>query len=805
MQLSKYILTLLFMNAMVLFGQQYSFSGKVIDEEGLPLPGASIITRNFSFSTTTDSDGTFAVNSREKICQEFSISFLGYQTQRIHLEFPYPSEPLLIVMHPYQQLLDEITIKDDYIQRKVKESTISVSVATEEFISRNKQGSLMKTLDRLPGVSAMEIGSGQSKPVIRGLGFNRVVVTENGIKHESQQWGADHGLEIDQFGVEELEVLKGPVSLMYGSDAMAGVINIKSYSIPHKNSLGGAAEMLYSGNNGLLGGSFNLHGRKTNWFASARYSLSDYGDMTVPTDTIAVYTYKVALKDRKLTNTAGTEQSFQVNLGYLGKKMHTIFYLTDNKSTLGMFAHAHGLEPIRVDTIAHYAFRRDVLFPKQEVNHFKMINRTQYFGSNHSTIIELGYQKNIRNEFNKYISHGYMPPVLPESMDIPENLERGFNKYTLTANLRQQIVFGTKNELNFGLNTEYQNNKIDGYNFIIPSYHQWLSGVFLNNQYRYDDKWIISGGFRYDLGIIKTTAYADWFKTPVLNTPDPMYVFVERAAHLNRQFGSWSGSVGLSYNHKNFTFRANTGRSFRMPSPKELASNGVNYHHFSFEKGDSSLNPEVSYQLDLSLEWSTPLWAVQLSPFVNYFPNYIYLNPGYEMDIYYGAGNQVFNYRQSKVFRTGGELQGQIRLTKSLKLNATAEYIFSRQLSGEKIGYALPFSPPANILLNLSYSIPALKWLREPYAGLDFLWSAAQNDIVPPEQKTPSYTIWNLNLGSRILVNKQSVQLHIIMSNLLNTKYLNHTNYYRLISLPEAGRNISVSVKIPFHKSLYGK
>lgn len=805
MQLSKYLMMLLLLKAMELYGQQFTFSGKVTDEEGLPLPGASVVATDFSFTTLTDPDGIFMIDCPGKTCQEFTVSYLGYTTQQFHVEYPFPAEPLLIIMHRYQHLLDAITITDDFIQRKVKESPISISVASDEYISRNKQGSLMKTLDRLPGISAMEIGSGQSKPVIRGLGFNRVVVNENGIKHESQQWGADHGLEIDQFGVEELEIVKGPVSLQYGSDAMGGVINIKSYSIPHKNSLGGDTEILFSGTNGLLAGSFNIYGRKTQWYASARYSISDYGDMKVPTDTIEVYTYKVALKDRKLTNTAGTEQSYQFNLGYLGKKWHTAFYLTDNLSTIGMFAHAQGLEPSRVDTMIHYAFQRDVLLPKQDVNHFKVINRTQYFQGDHSTLMELGYQKNVRKESNRYISHGYMPSIFPGSLDFTENIERGFNKNTLTANLRHQVVSGNKNELNFGLNNEYQNNTIEGYSFIIPSYHQWTSGVYLHDQFRHSEKWTFSGGLRFDWGKLETKAYEDWFKTPVLQGADTSHVFVQRAPDLIRQFNNWSGSLGFSYNHRNLDFKGNFGKSYRMPTAKELASNGVNYHHFSFEKGDTSLAPEVSYQLDLSVEWNNSWWSFQLSPFINYFPNYIYLNPGYEIDIYYGAGNQVFQYRQSRVFRAGGELQGQARITKSLKLNVTAEYVFSRQLSGDKKGYTLPFSPPPNILFNLYYSISSVKWFKEPYVSVDFLYSLAQNEIVPPEQKTPDYSVWNLNVGSRILLNKQAVHLHLSCNNLLNTKYLNHTNYYRLISLPEAGRNFRISLKIPFHHSWHGK
>jgi iron complex outermembrane receptor protein len=229
----------------------------------------------------------------------------------------------------------------------------------------------------------------------------------------------------------------------------------------------------------------------------------------------------------------------------------------------------------------------------------------------------------------------------------------------------------------------------------------------------------------------------------------------------------------------------------------------VNYHYFRFEKGDPNLSAERSYQLDLGIDWQQNKWSLQLSPFFNYFPNYIYLNPTSQHDIYYGAGNQVFEYEQSKVMRYGGELQTRYQFLKNLSGEILAEYLYSEQLSGSKKGYTLPFSPPASVLFGLTYN-PEIKHLKNTYFLLDYRYTAQQNQIVPPEKKTASSNVFNIAMGTKVKAGQQDFIISMQVQNLFNTKYLNHTSFYRLIELPEASRNIIVSVKIPFliHKSI---
>ena len=242
-----------------------------------------------------------------------------------------------------------------------------------------------------------------------------------------------------------------------------------------------------------------------------------------------------------------------------------------------------------------------------------------------------------------------------------------------------------------------------------------------------------------------------------------------------------------------------------MPIAKELAANGVNYHRFSYEVGDPDLSPETSYQLDAGIEYRSSRLAIGSSPFLNLFPNYIYLNPSAEHDRLYGNGNQVFYYTQSRVLRFGAELHAHYELFSFLQLGLMGEYVYSEQLSGEKKGFTLPFSPPASGIFNIRYQSHKLKFADYAYASVDYRITAPQNNIVPPEKTTEGYQVINLGMGCDLQLKGQKLSLSIQVQNLLNTKYFNHTSYYRLINVPEPGRSFILNITLPFSGELSKK
>lgn len=229
----------------LLCSQDLHLSGKVTAATGLPIKNVSISIIGQSRYSVTDSAGMFSIYGLKPGVYEVNFIHIGYQ-KKVQIAVVATVDVFLaITMEQRQHELKEVSVRNKRGKIRGQTESMNIEVVGSEFIQRNLGGSLMQTLDRLPGINTIGIGSGQSKPLIRGLGFNRVVVVDKGVKHEGQQWGADHGLEIDQFAAGEVELIKGAASFLYGSDAIGGVIDIKPRAIPGKNTFGGAVDLIW--------------------------------------------------------------------------------------------------------------------------------------------------------------------------------------------------------------------------------------------------------------------------------------------------------------------------------------------------------------------------------------------------------------------------------------------------------------------------------------------------------------------------------------------------------------------------------
>lgn len=792
------IMYIFFWSVLSVNAQPLRLGGIITDAQGDPLEGASVVLTPASLIEISDAHGSFTFRSIARQDYTLTISMAGYEAATLEIKPVNRDTAVHIVLIPSVHELKAVTvISNKKLQREQQES-LNIEVVSQQYIRKHLGGSLMQTLSRLPGISTIGIGSGQSKPLIRGMGFNRVVVVDKGIKHESQQWGADHGLEMDQFATGDVEIVKGAASFLYGSDAISGIIDVKEEHLSDKETISGALNIVGKSNNGLYGTSFHIKGKTGKWVYGGRITYQNYGDYRVPADTVYVYSYAVPLYKSLVRNTAGRELNAHAYGGYVTDRFQSVLYLDNSYGKSGFFANAHGLEPRRVNTTLHDASSRDMHLPYQQVNHFKAISRNVWQTDHHRMEVDAGYQHNFRQEYSQYINHGYMPPLYPDTINIPENLERQYDKQVYSFNIRDKFRAG-KHRFAVGVNGEHQNNRISGWSFLIPAFTQYAGGLFLYDKYELNDKILLHAAVRYDHALLKTSKYTDWFQSDV---PDENGVttsnFLVRAESMERTFNSLVWSVGANYNTSNLFLKANIGKSFRIPIPKELAANGVNYHYFSYEKGSPSLSPEQSYQIDLGINWMQDDFSFSFSPFYNYFTNYIYLNPTPRHDHFYGAGNQVFEYAQSQVQRLGGEFQFRYKISKKISMELLGEYIHSKQLSGGKKGYTLPFSPPPSMLLNATWQPGGWKWFYRTYVSVDWRVVLPQHRIIPPEKRTSGYGIINLQAGSQIGIQNRPVQINLQIQNLFNRKYMEHTSFYRLIEMPETGRNIVLTLSVPF-------
>lgn len=775
-------------NTLIWAQETYTIKGSVIDSSTLaPISGANIV--GSTKHAVSSLNGEFIIENIPKGAHTFEISHIAYAPIKLVIEVDRNLSEYTIKLTEKVTNLDEIELLGKSDKRQAQElSTISVGV-DKEFLETNRENSLMQTLKKIPGISTITIGSGQSKPVIRGLGFNRVSVVQNGIKHEAQQWGNDHGLEIDQYGIENIQIIKGPASLLYGSDAIAGVVDIQPSKIPMPNSFNGEVNLLGETNNDLLGISTGIQGRKEQWFYRGRLTYRDYGDYKVPTDKIYYEGYVFDLYENHLRNTAGMEANASASIGFVTENIKSETFFSNVNAKNGFFANAHGLE-VRNSSIDYDSSDRDIDLPYHKVNHFKITNNTTFYKGAHTIQLDLGYQNNQREEHSEPVPHGYMPTP-------PNSRERVFTKNTYSLNLKDTFKPNDRHDIVFGINTEYQNNNIGGWGFLIPAYDRYTAGVFVFDHYKISENLHLQEGLRYDAGLMRTTSYTDWFRS-VVNNPDgtTSNVFLQRARDEDLEFGNLSGSLGLSYLNNNTVYKVNVGKSFRMPLANELASDGVNYHMYRYERGRIDLDPEQSYQIDLDIDHSNNYFDFGISPFFNYFENYIYLNP---TSNYYET-LQVYEYTQSEVVRFGGEARVGATVGNDLRLDASLEYVYSRQTSGPKKDFTLPFNPPLSTLLSANYQFKNVSFLKAPSITAEYRITAAQNDIVPPEEKTEGFQVLHISAMAGITMFKtaQPMQLRIKLNNVFNTEYYDHTSFYRLIDVPEPGRNLSISMTIPF-------
>lgn len=660
--------------------------------------------------------------------------------------------------------LGETAVVGHSVKRSHLGAASSVFVSADEMHRRSGH-SLMDALAETEGVQAMDIGVGFSKPMIRGLGFQRVAVTENGVKQEGQQWGADHGLEIDAYHVEGVRVVKGPASVLYGSDAMGGAIEILPPVFPVQDTISGEALASFQSVSSGLNGSLMLQMKRGDVFAKVRYTERHWADYRVPADSFTYLSMRLPIHGHRLKNTAGMERSANALMAYRHGSYEGRINVSNSYQNSGFFAGAHGLSTSA--SLEDDGTPWNIDLPRSLVNHFKVTSTNTWTGDLLQTKFTLGYQLNHREEWSRFHTHN--PAQTPPAVDPDKELM--FHLHTGSAQLQFRLTPSVAWELYGGLSSSIQHNGIGGYGFLIPAYNRQDGGVFLLANYRRSPALKFSASARYDLGHIHTEEHG------------------KEVGEVNRLYNDYSLALGVEYRpctcHE---LRASVGRAFRLPSVNELTSNGVHHGAFRHELGDASLTGEKGWQADVAYTFSRSGWEVVASPFCSYYPHFIALHPTGQWSPLPDAG-QIYRYLDCPTMLAGGELHVKARLWRGLHYTLAGEYVYTYDYDSHT---ATPFSPPATMRNTLSWE--ATRW--RCYAECQSV--AAQNRVCHSELPTPGYNL--INMGGNVDFRVRSCRLSLLLAvhNLLNTAYLNHLNFYRRIDLPEAGIDVQTTLRLNF-------
>ena len=689
-------------------------------------------------------------------------------------------------------LLPDVVVTESYQQRQAKKSALAVDVVDQDFLRKHFTGNFMQAMENIPGVQAMDIGSGFSKPMIRGMGFNRIAVLENGIKQEGQQWGADHGLELDAFNIGTVNVLKGPSSLLYGSDAMGGVIDITSPPVPSVDMLFGDVTLLGKSVNGTLGGSFMLGIKKSFWYAQVRYSEQHFGDYRIPTDTIVYLTQKMPVYGRKLKNTAGIERNIGFFAQYQRQRYKANYSVSNVYQKTGFFPGAHGIpDASRVEDDGD---SRNMELPYSKVNHLKVTTLQQYAWEKRVLSGDFGFQNNHREEWSVFHTHYGSQPVPEKDPDK----ELAFNLNTLSASVKVRFIGSSSWEHALGWDGQHQRNDISGYSFLLPEYYRSTTGLLWLTTYKPNNVISVSGGMRYDYGYIHISSHEDAYLADYLRKQGYDEEQVEHykwnSHAVKKKFGDYSFSLGLVWTpSERHMVKANVGRSFRLPGANELAANGVHHGTFRHEQGDANLKSEQGWQMDASYNLRYNGFSISVSPFVSWFSNYIFLRPTGEWSVLPHAG-QIYRYTGAEVLFAGTEATIDIHFLRSLNYRISGEYVYTYNCD-ETI--PLSFSPPFSMRNTLT-------WQRKQvmlYAEWQSI--ARQNRVDRNEDRTPGANLFHLGGSLNIPIRgNQAIEITLTARNIFNTRYYNHLSFYRKVEIPEPGHNFQLLIKIPFKKLL---
>ncbi len=603
-----------------------SLSGKITESAtGKPLIGVNIYFPDLKTGTITGMDGTYTIDNLPKTKVLLQVSYIGYKTIVEPVDLKTIAHKDFTLEEALQEM-NQVVVTGLSRASEIKKAPSPIVLVPKTALLQNASSNIIDAISRLPGISEITTGASISKPVIRGLGYNRVIVVNDGIPQQGQQWGDEHGIEIDEYSVNKVEILKGPASLSYGSDAIAGVINFISAPPPPMGTIKGNIISNYQTNNGLIGISGDIAGNLNGFNWNMRYSHKQAHDYKNKYDG---YVYGSKFNENSLEGSAGINRSW----GYSRLKFSIYHMMPEivegsRDSLTGKFTKEIALTPATIGEaiVSDKEMKSYSLgIPHQDIRHYKAVMDNNFILGNGDLKTIFGFQQNQRKEFGNALD--------------PQEYGLYFLLNTFNYDVRYLLPEFAGVQMSTGVNGMYQSSKNKGTEFLIPEYNLFSAGAFVIAKKTFG-KADVSGGIRYDSRVLHSKELLlNSSGLPVNNeTPGTFRKF----GSFNAGFPSWSGSLGMTYQiTKTIYSKFNLARGFRSPNIAELGANGIHEGTGRYEIGNPAMKAENSLEADFSLGISSRHITAELNLFNNRINNYIYLhklNSVIRWGFYYGPG-----------------------------------------------------------------------------------------------------------------------------------------------------------------------
>jgi iron complex outermembrane receptor protein len=640
-------------------------------------------------------------------------------------------------------------------------------------------------LRSVPGVSSVNTGVSGGQPWIRGLGGNRVGIFVDGVPQQNQQWAVDHGSDLDPWMADKIRIYKGPSTLRFGPNAAAGAIAIDVPDTLRQSAMQVSAFSRFQSVNDGIEGGFRFRKRWKSLQIEARFTQRAFADYRVPAERFTHLGRTLPIREQRLVNTSGAANAQQVRVRYIKGKHDLRLDVRRSDQLSGIFPGIFGIPSI--PALNGDGDRRATQLPRVTSQHQTASLNYERKAGNRALHLIAGVQQARRTEQGPPHAHSNAP-----TPDDNIALDLGLMAFFSAVHFEQTHANARKTFV--GMQAELLDSQSGGWEFLVSDYTSQTAGVYAGIE-GITTLWggRVDGGLRLDAAHTTTRD----FSQPVYNELQEIVGSAVLASATNRNFPGWSGSLSwCAPIKKHHQATVQLARSIRFPSPYELAANGVHHGTFRHEQGQAQLNTETGYQLDVRYTGYTGTVEWELSPFVGFYDNFIYLRPAAEFSPLPHAG-QLYRFDQSDALRSGAELLVNWNATDALAMSVTGEYVNSYNLNE---GVSTPWTPPLK-------GEASLKWLPLAARGNDLSLSirymavAAQNATDRNEQSTEGYQLLSAGIGATIRPTKAGrIKISAFVNNLFNQQYIDHLSRYKLLNLPEPGRNVGIMILYEFNK-----
>lgn len=712
---------------------QHTIKGQVIDKAtNEPLDIVTLYFPELETGTTTDQNGKFSLQL-SKGTFRLIVSSIGYETKSLVISVPL-EKPLAIALSESAIEMEEVIVSTPF-HKLQSENVMKVEQKKITELRANGALTLAEGITSIAGVESISTGNSIGKPVIRGLSSNRVLVYTQGIRLENQQYGDEHGLGINDAGIESVEVIKGPASLLYGSDALGGVLYLNPERFANTNESSADASVNYFS---------NTRGYSTN----AGYKSSNDGFKFLFRGSLVEHS-DYQTEDYRVTNTRYREQDFKAGFGYQASRFKTEFRYNVNNSKLGL-----------PEDIGIQSTNKAPMLPYQNIDSHIFSSKSKLFFNNSSLDVTFGYIYNNRKEFEE---HHHEED--DDNHEEDEVLEPALNMKLKT----------------FNYNVKYNLPKLGRFETIVG-----IQGLNQTNT-NYGEEILIPDATTNDFGVLGTShIHFETVDVQLGARYDYRQIAIDNGESKN--YNSFNGALGFKTNlFKKVTARLNLATGFRAPNLAELGSDGTHEGTNRYEVGNIDLKNEQNFQLDLALEYKNEHLELFANAFYNKINDYIFITPNGE----FIDENPVYIYEQENANLYGGEFGIHLHPHPLdwLHFESSFETVVGKQENNDY----LPLIP-ANSLTNTVRVEFESNSVENSYVFVKLRSTFAQNNVNAFETTSDAYSLLSAGVGGLLKVFNNEMTVTLSATNLLNTAYIHHLSRLKPDGIFNMGRSINIGV-----------